>query len=325
MLKWIVIAAGLAAGSAALPATGALAAQAVPPGNRNAEQPTIPSGSSSRTRALKTTYEAKYRKVFGLLQRDEQLRGKIREVAGQFGIDPIHVVGAIVGEHTYNVDAYDRLQTYYVKAAAYLGSSFAFEHDGESVDAFIQRPQFERCFALSGSYDQWTCRETVWDRTFRGKVVDGVAFPNNRFSAVFFQPFYAGQTFGIGQMNPLTALTMSDFVHERAGLPTLDHREPQQVYQAIMDPDRTLTYVAATLRKSIDAYDRIAGFDISGNPGITATLYNVGDPEGRARALKAENAARAARGEAPRLPEENYYGWLVNEKLDELRSLFPPA
>ena len=37
-----------------------------------------------------------------------------------YGIDPLHIVGAIVGEHTYNVDAYDRLQTYYVKAIAYL-------------------------------------------------------------------------------------------------------------------------------------------------------------------------------------------------------------
>ena len=35
---------------------------------------------------------------------------------------PMHIVGAIVGEHTYNVDAYDRLQTYYVKAVAYLTS-----------------------------------------------------------------------------------------------------------------------------------------------------------------------------------------------------------
>jgi hypothetical protein len=325
MLKCIVIAAGLIVGAAALAGPSALAAEAVPPGNRHVEQPQIPAGSSSRTRALKTTYEAKYRRVVGLLQRDEQLRVKIREVSGQFDIDPIHVVGAIVGEHTYNVDAYDRLQTYYVKAAAYLGSSFDFAYGGESIDEFIQRPQFERCSGMTGSYDQWTCRAAVWDAVFRGKTVDDRAFPDNRFSAVFFQPFYAGQTFGIGQMNPLTALAMSDVVKERTGLPPLDHRDPQQVYQAIMDPDRTLAYVAATLRKSIDAYRRIAGFDISGNPGITATLYNVGDPEGRARALKAENAARASRGEARRLPEENYYGWLVNDKLDELRGLFPPA
>jgi hypothetical protein len=322
MKLWIVVAAGILACLALLPAQAGVA---VPPGNRNAEQPDVPSGSASRTRALKTTYEAKYRKVYGLLQRDQALREKIRTVASQFGIDPIHVAGAIVGEHTYNVDAYDRLQSYYVKAIAYLNSSFAFDYDGESVDAFIQRPQFAKCMDLTGSYDRWTCRESVWDASFRGRMVDGRAFPNNRFSAVFFQPFYAGQTFGIGQLNPLTALTMSDFVHDRTGLPRLDHRDAQEVYRTIMDPDRTLTYVAATLRKSIDAYETIAGFDISANPGVTATLYNVGDPEGRAEALRAENAARARRGEKPKLPEENYYGWLVNDKLAELRELFPSS
>ncbi len=89
-----------------------------------------------------------------------------------------------------------------------------------------------------------------------------------------------------------------------------------------MDPDLTLAYVAATISKSIDAYKSIAGFDISGNPGLTATLYNVGNPEQRAEALKAENDKRRAAGEPEKLPEENYYGWLVNDKLSELKALF---
>ena len=33
------------------------------------------------------------------------------------------MVGAIVGEHTYNVDVIDSLQAYYVKALAYLGEA----------------------------------------------------------------------------------------------------------------------------------------------------------------------------------------------------------
>jgi hypothetical protein len=89
-----------------------------------------------------------------------------------------------------------------------------------------------------------------------------------------------------------------------------------------MDPDLTLAYVAATIRKSIDAYEDIAGFDISGNPGITSTLYNIGSPEQRAYALKAENDTRRAAGEPEKLPQENYYGWLVNDKLPELKTLF---
>jgi Protein of unknown function (DUF1402) len=294
------------------------AATLVPPGNRSAEQPPIPGGSASRTQALKTTYEAKYQKVYRLLTNDSKLRAKIKEAAAEYGIDPLHIVGAIVGEHTYNVDAYDRLQTYYVKAISYLGQTIAFRYNGEDVDDFVKRPEFVACDDAKGSYDLWTCREMVWDTTFRGQ--DG--FPNDRFSAVFFQPFYAGQTFGLGQLNPLTALEMSDIVHRVSGFPRLDAADPHGVYKTIMDPDLTLPYVAATLRKSIDAYESIAGFDISENPGITATLYNLGNPEQRARQLAAENKGRKAQGLPPRLPEENYYGWLVNEKLPELQALF---
>lgn len=319
VLKYLPVMACLALLAAGLPAH---AQTTVPPGNRSAEQPDVPGGSSRRTQALKTTFEAKYRKVYALLKNDGALRGKIDDAASAYRIDPMHIVGAIVGEHTYNVDAYDRLQTYYVKAAAYLRSSLSFNHDGESVADFVKRPQFRSCQGVTGSYELWTCREEVWDRDFRGQTVGGAAFPNKRFSAVFFQPLYAGQTFGLGQLNPLTALQVSDIVHEVSGLPRLDPDEPNDVYETIMDPDLTLAYVAATLKKSIDAYRDIAGFDISRNPGITATLYNLGNPEARARALKAENAALRAAGQPARLPQENYYGWLVNDKIAELEALF---
>ena len=303
--------------------TGAAGAQVlVPPGNRSVEQPGVPGGSTKRTMAGKTSFEAKYRKVYALLKNDGRLRGKIEETAAEYGIDPVHIAGALVGEHTYNVDAYDHLQTYYVKAVSYLNSELRFSLDGEDVTDFVARPEFAECEGLAGSYDLWTCREAVWERTFRGKSVDGIAYPDNRFSATFFQPFYAGQTFGLGQLNPLTALQMSDLVHEVSGLPRLEADRPNQVYETIMDPDLTLPYVAAALRKAIDAYRSIAGFDITQNPGITATLYNVGNPEARAHALKAENDRRLAAGEETKLPEENYYGWLVNEKLPELRALF---
>ena len=302
-------------------AAPAYAITQVPEGNRNAEQPGVPGGSARRTAALSTTYENKYRKVLKLLQTDKALRTKIIQAARAYGIAPIHIAGAIVGEHTYNVDAYDRLQTYYVKATSYLGSSFAFKYDGETVDRFVQRPEFAQCQSIKESYALWTCRERVWNAKFAGKTVDGNKFPNDRFGAVFFQPFYAGQTFGLGQLNPLTALQMSDLVHRVSGLPKLDASNPSQVYETIMDPDKTLPYVAATLKMSIDAYRRI-GFDISNNPGITATLYNIGQPEARASALKAENAQRRARGEAERMPEENYYGWLVNDRIADLQALF---
>lgn len=302
-------------------ATGSLAAGKVPPGNRNAEQPAIPGASVRRTAATKSNFEAKYEKIRDLLARDAGLREKIRSAASAYGIAPIHIVGALVGEHTYNVDAYDRLQSYYVKAMSYAGERFRFEHDGESVSDFVERPQFDKCRGVTASRALWTCRENVWNAEFRGKRVDGKSFPNNRFAAVFFQPFYAGQTFGLGQLSPLTALMNVDKVAQVSGLKKISAADASGVYAAIMDPDSTLAYMAASIRADIDDYRSIAGFDISANPGLTATLYNVGDAARRARQLAAENKRRAGNGEAAKLPEENYYGWLVNSKESELRGI----
>ncbi|MGX9988090.1 DUF1402 family protein [Rhizobium sp. Z1P35] len=295
----------------------AFAMQTVPAGNRHAEQPDIPGASIRRTKGTKSSFDLKYEKVHELLATDRELMSKIRKVSSAYGINPIHVVGAIVGEHTYNVDAYDRLQAYYVKAASYAGESFRFAYDGESVDEFVARPQFSECKGKSDSYTLWSCREDVWESDFRGKTVDGTSFPNNRFSAVFFQPFYAGQTFGLGQVNPLTALMLSDLVTRVSGYPKLNEKNAGGVYKAIMDPDISLAFVAASIRRSIDDYKEIAGMDISGNPGLTATLYNVGNSRQRAAALAAKNHG----GGATVWPEENYYGWLINDKLDELKGL----
>ena len=297
----------------------------VPNGNRFAEQPAIPGASARRTRASASSFEAKYKTVMALLATDAALRRKIQATADTYGIDPVHIAGAIVGEHTYNVDAMDRLQSYYVKAAAYLTSSVRFAHDGESVTDFVSRPQFERCESLASDEALWSCREAVFDTEFRGRTIDGTRFPDDRFGAVFFQPLYAGQTFGLGQINPLTALSVSDVVGRTSGRRALDADDAPGVYAAVMDPDRSLETMGAVIAGSISAYREIADFDISGNPGIVATLYNVGNPRQRAARLKAENAKRRASGLGPRLPEENYYGWLVNERLDELRALFTQA
>ncbi len=114
---------------------------------------------------------------------------------------------------------------------------------------------------------------------------------------------------------------VTDVVHAKAGQPLLTIDDAGQVYQQIMSPDTSLDYVAANIRVEIDIYKKIAGFDISQNPGITATLYNLGDAATRARELKAENDARAKKGLGPVYPQENFYGWLVNDKEAELRKL----
>jgi hypothetical protein len=131
----------------ALGAANAEATTTVPPGNRSVEQPGVPGASAKRTKQGKTSFDAKYRKVYNLLKNDKKLRSKIREAAAAYGIDPMHIVGAIVGEHTYNVDAYDRLQTYYVKAVSYLGNSFSFSMTARTFRSSLRAQSFPPALA----------------------------------------------------------------------------------------------------------------------------------------------------------------------------------
>ena len=305
----------------ALPGAAAAGLVVVPPGNRSATQPPISNSSLVRTAETKGTFDEKYRAIYSQLAADRQLIGKIEHAAALYGIDPVHLIGALIGEHTYNVDAMDTLQGYYVKALAYLGTTLRFAYNGEDVRDFVKRPQFAQCDTATNDYDLWTCREDIWRTKFQGQTVDGKAFPNDRMQRVFFQPFFAGQTFGLGQLSPLAALTVSDAVAARSGLPPLDLNHPNEIYRAVMDPDMSLNYMAAVIAHDIEAYRQIAGFDISQNPGLTATLYNLGEATDRARALAEENRKRKAKGLGVLYPQENYYGWLVNARLDELRKL----
>ncbi len=293
----------------------------VPPGNRSPTQPPISFSSLARTSETGGNFEAKFKRVYASLADDKVLIAKIKSAAATYGIDPIHIIGALVGEHTYNVDAVDNMQTYYVKALEYLGTNITFAYKGETIEHFVARPEFNRCDDSKSDYGLWTCRLGVWRTVFKGKTVGGVHFPDDRLERVFFQPFFAGQTFGLGQLNPLTALMVTDMVHKRSGLPKLDMRRAPEVYHAVMDPDVSLQYIAAVIRQEIDIYRDVAGFDISHNPGITATLYNLGDVMDRARKLAAVNGHRRASGGGVVYPRENYYGWLINARLATLKKL----
>lgn len=288
----------------------------VPAGNRSETQPKIPKDSYSRTRSSNGSFQGKYEKIRDLIARDKKLQAGIKKSAKRFNIDPVHIVGALIGEHTYNVDAYDRLQRYAAKAATYLKESMQFQYEGEHVLKFVARPEFKKCAVYKDNYRLWDCREDVWKKTFSGKTVDGISWPRDRFSRVFFQPFYLGQTFGLGQLNPLSALQVDDIVRRKTKRRALSAKNAPKVYETIMDPESTLDYMAAILKISITSYRQIAGVDISNNPGITATLYNLGNVIDRAHALKAKRAKYPNA-----LPQENYYGWLVNNKISELENL----
>jgi len=287
----------------------------VPEGNRYKSQPKIPFASTRRTSASKSSFDAKFEKVLSVLKRDRRLMGSIKRVASKYGIDPIHIVGAIVGEHTYNYDTLDSAQSYYVKALSYAGIRFDFELNGEHVDVFVERPQFDRCrkdHIQKSSDRRWSCYENVWNSKFRGRRVDGVRYPKKNFNEAFFQPLFSGQSFGLGQLSPLTVLKMTDRVARQSSYRKLEASNPSAVYKATMDPNISLHYMAAIIQDAIAAYKSVGKVDISNNPGLTATLYNLGDPWSRAAKFRRSGQS---------WPRENYYGWLVNDRIDDLKEL----
>jgi hypothetical protein len=316
----VAMAAALVVPFAAPPAALGAEIIVVPPGNRSDKQPKVYSGSKFLIRNS-GSFDEKYKRVYAVFANNPKLVARIKQVSAVYGIDPIHVIGAIVGEHTYNIDTFDTLQDYYVKAMQYANDdTLQFAYKGQTALELFSKPQFAKCEAMTNTYEKWDCRQTVWNRVFMGKVVGKLYF-KDRLHRVYFKPAFGGQTFGFGQLSPVAALMVTDVTNAKGGLPLLSIDDPSEVYEQIMSPDTSLHYVAANIRVEIDLYKRIAGFDISQNPGITATLYNLGDAATRARELKAENDQRAAQGKPPLYPQENFYGWLVNDKESELRAL----
>ncbi|KZK89613.1 hypothetical protein PsAD5_04899 [Pseudovibrio sp. Ad5] len=288
----------------------------VPAGNRLQSQPTIPSASATRTKAFNRTYEKKFQRILKVLKREGRLIKNIKKVASLYNIDPVHILGAIVGEHTYNYDSLDSAQGYYMKALQYARIPISFQHDGEKVWSFVKRPQFNTCRRQETSNSRWRCYELIWNTRFMGKTISAVRYPREPFHRAFFRPMFAGQSFGLGQITPLTALKMNDMVSSISGLPKLSSKDASGLYKTVMDPNKSIHYTAAVLRDAINAYKKVANVDISENPGITSTLYNLGNPWERAISYRNKRRITPAH-----LPRENYYGWLINERIDELQAI----
>ncbi len=184
------------------------------------------------------------------------LLDKIKAAAAIFGIDPIHIIGAIVGEHTYNVDLLDSLQDASVslrtyldsKAAAWLGVALRFGNRQTGKASPISSPARNSPNAPSRRTITNCGRAAITSggRSSRGRP--SMAWPTATIASrqLFFQPKFAGQTFGFGQLSPLAALMVTDLVHEKnPDEPLLDMNNAPEVYSAVMKPDRTLQYIAA--------------------------------------------------------------------------------
>ncbi len=296
----------------------------VKPGNTQATSPAIDPNSNTAKRKKRTQYNNKIRAIFSFFRREKELIGKIKTIAGKYKIAPIHMLGAIAGEHAFNVNVFDDVQKYAMKSIVFGGNrfvSFSCRKCGLKLSEFLKLEPLKKCNPQKGSQKFWSCAENIWTSTYYNKKVGKKKYPRLRFNEAFFNPYALGQTYGLGQLSPLTALKATDTTHKMGGLKKLDISRPAEVYSHILDTDKNLHYIAATIRLAISNYRRIANFDISRNPGVVATLYNLGHVRNKAYALYRKNLKRLKARKKLAYPEVNYYGWFVNARQKDLEKL----
>lgn len=315
----------------------------VPPGNRQltwetlyanihtsmkGKVPKYLADQAGSVEGLRQVLEERYQSAIKGIVRNKQWRPLFLEAAKTFQIDPVLIIGAVVGEHTYNVSWTDGAQD---NAIGWAGKYFTrFESTvfgGLQLTDILRLPRFTRACGveeISAGRTQdiyWDCVSNVWNSQFQNKKVDGVQYPESNFKYTFFNPFMAGTTYGLGQLDPIRALMVTDRVSEATGYPLLKSSNARQIYETIIDPRTNIQFLAANIQLLIETYANRANFDISKNPGVIGTLYNLGKEKLKANESFANNIRNLRAGQPIEYPKENFYGFWINYKEAELRKI----
>ncbi|MCC6138724.1 MAG: DUF1402 family protein [Bdellovibrionaceae bacterium] len=278
----------------------------VPPGNMN--------------NAAKDYSASKYKGVIAIITQEDNIC-VIKNAARIYEISPIAIMGSIIGEHTYNVGAWDIAQENYL----YMWKKWIdrFEDNGLNLADLIQEEKYASCpLVTDNNYDLWGCYNSVWKTDKRNSRKGG---KNWEIKWSFFNPLGSGFTYGFGQLGPERALMVTDVVNRYSGFPILTIQDPPALYDAILNPQTSIHYVAATNKVAIEIYKKYANFDISQNPGVIATLYNLGREYEKAEALYERTMKNLTENGKAKYPEVNYYGWLINSEQEELQSIYEKA
>ncbi len=243
-----------------------------------------------------------------------QNKNAINRAARNRGVDPVLVAASIAAEHALNYDIYDRMQNLMgeqLSRSANIWAQTNVDHPEKNLSLLIEDPSYADCFSRSDSYNKWFCVVQKWNNrdfslSFKAEKRFFLDFTTN-----FFDPNAhsdIGLSFGIGQMSPVRALMMDDRVGSQA-INFERHHDVTVVFQKILDPNTVPYFIAATNKYAMSVYAS-KGYDISQNPGIVATLYNLGN--------EWYYLGRTSR--AGRLPETNDFGKWVNKHIDEIRA-----
>lgn len=204
-----------------------------------------------------------------------RVKSHIRRAANAFGIPAEFIAGAILSEHAYNVNWQDAYQNARIRSG--WQRRLLTGPSNRRVLALIDRSDIEAaCSTERSNYNYWYCvmrTETGaswhWPPAWRYKS----------FVDDYFNPDALGATFGLGQLSPLRAMMVSDRVAARTNIPEINFRNEasrSQMYSDLLNPQRVVYYVAATISLAIQIYGAY-GFDISDDLGVAVTLYNIGN------------------------------------------------
>lgn len=261
--------------------------------------------------------EEKYNNAMRALEKDGTFE-KIKEISKLYNIDPIHVAGAIIGEHTFNVDILDKVQNYV--GLMYKGWLNYFDRRKSKFHEFLKIPEINVLLKkknISDS-DRWLEIANIYETKYAGK--DG--YPATTFLMAFFDPLGSGKSYGLGQLSPYRVLIANDVAHRFGGIPYVDVFDTEELYRGVLDKELSIHYICATIWVELDYYKKYANFDLSQNPGMTATLYNIGYEKKKAIQMYQKNSERIAKKQPIMFPEENYYGWYINHKRKDIEGYF---
>ncbi len=228
---------------------------------------------------------------------EEGLLSETLRLAKAFNIHPLHILGPIIGENSFNGAIDNTIQNSFAK----MFKESDFTTMSARMQIITKDPNTQGCLDLKiSNYWKWRCLLNKTSYLANGS--------NRDFVFWFYQISNKGQgTFGLGQAQPFLLWSVADLVAEKTkplgyDYKTYDVTNLKKPFQVIFNNKEMLAYIAAMAHTSITVYKQVAGVDISQNPGLSTTLYNLGDEYQRAYM----NTVRGGD------PQVNFMGWYVN-------------
>lgn len=260
--------------------------------------------------------DRKFATVVATLKK-EHVFEKIAVIAPKYGVTPESVAACIIGEHVFNVSIVDQFQGYFINIySKWVDKHSAIQHIYLKL---LKEPDIKAILDSKEltDYEKWDEIFNIYNQKYRGTK----DYPNSNFLFTFFNPYGAGLTYGLGQLSPTRILLTNDIAIKYGGMKKIEPTETEALYFSTLDVDTNINYVSATVVASIVNYKKYANFDISNNIGVIATLYNLGNEKKRAKQLAKINEKLVKENKDMIMPVENFYGWYMNKKEQEIKEL----